>query len=304
MSLFIFSSGFLFGLSNPKIASWSDCHAIVSKKSVRLLVPYFTISAIIFSIKYIAGMFITLHTPVDSNFWKYILFYPDGGFARFLWFIYVLYLIFIIFTLIRWAVPSNCILLLLFLAIYFTEIPKGYYFELDLVGFYLIFFYIGYLYSSIRYEAVNKYAIYLCTAFFSALLILLVNEQVLLNKLEMILSGYLSFQLYYLLQGIFLIFSIYYLSILIAEIRKGTVFKILQYIGIYSPSIYLFHTIFMGGICILARPYEQLSGRPIISIMIVTGGIILPIIFTKYFISKNKIISLLVLGSSMSSKKN
>lgn len=72
MPLFMAMSGFLFGKSFGKVNNY---RSFVLKKSQRLLIPYFTISILLFGIKYICGFFdpIEISGRIKQPFFPYFL---------------------------------------------------------------------------------------------------------------------------------------------------------------------------------------------------------------------------------------
>lgn len=293
MPTFMFASGFLYGFSGSEILSKSDYYAFVKKKFKRLMIPYLTVSLIIFFIKYLVGFFVTLKYPVDQNFWKYIIFHPYEGFATFLWFIYVLFIIFLIFPIMKKYLKNSYILFLLILMIYFIPLPGYVYFNLDLVRTQLVFFYIGYLYATNRERSLNIHPKYLCLFFTIIFGFLYIKQAVFWDSL----GQFMAYRLTNLLFGISGMISLYYLSVLLSK-KKNLLFYIFNIMGVYVAAIYLLHTIPMGLVSLCLQQYFKLSGYLFILIvsLIFISGTVLPMLSAKYIIDKSWILSFLILG--------
>jgi Fucose 4-O-acetylase and related acetyltransferases len=99
MPLFMVLSGFLFQMSLCRKPGKISLLPFFKKKFLRLMVPYFFISAAIALLNFVLGFFMPVKRMVD---WHYLLeiFYTNvGGSAVFLWFIYTLFVIFLISVL-------------------------------------------------------------------------------------------------------------------------------------------------------------------------------------------------------------
>ena len=250
MYIFMFVSGFLYGHSRIEIKSLSAYCDFVAKKFKRLMVPYFILSLIILLLKYIAGNFIVLKVPLDQNFWKYILINPAGGFSEFLWFLYVLFLIFMIFPVLKNLSKNSYVLFLIVIFIYFYPIKDGYYFNYERVKYYLVFFYIGYLCSKNQFgmKSINIKLYYL-TCFIS-FAILFIEKDTFSELLAEVTTIYESHRLVELFLGTLGTLSFYHLSVYLAR-KKNILFRMANYVGLYSSAIYILHTISIGTITVL-----------------------------------------------------
>ncbi len=296
----MFVSGFLYGFSDTEIFSWPKYYAFVVKKFKRLMIPYFVVSLIVLVLKYIAGKYFPLVRPVDSDFWIYIFFNPSGGYASFLWFLYVLFIIFAIFPLLKYFSKNAYVLFLVALVIYFYPIGHNVYFNIDSVNYYLIFFYIGYLYSQTDFRKINIYAKYLCPLLFALSIICFINRDYSIYYVNQFMPFRYSKNLVNLLMGTLGLFSLYYMSVLITNGKKH-IFRLFHYIGVFSAAIYMLHTIFMSPVKILMIEYLNYgrNSYTLISILSILSGIIFPIFTARYFINRYKILSFLILGVSM-----
>jgi fucose 4-O-acetylase-like acetyltransferase len=278
MYLFMFASGFLLNYSGRSMSSFSEYCLLVEKKFKHLLIPYISVSIIILVTKAFAGLFFKLKHPISNNVWIDIFLNPMGGFASHLWFIYVLFIIFMIFPAIR-LVKSYLLMSLIALAVFFLNIHS-----------------MGYMYSEIDFEKINKLAGLLFFIFLVFLGSLFFNQ----TRFFAIIGSFLPFHyaenLYFLFQGIGCIFTYYYLSVVIAR-RKNILTDTLDYIGNYSFSIYLLHTIFMGWVCNMLDQYLHQMQNIYFIVLLAVVGLSAPILSTKYIIVKNRFLSVLIFGT-------
>jgi fucose 4-O-acetylase-like acetyltransferase len=93
--IFFTLSGFLFKYSNPKKKSVSFLD-LVKKKTVRLLLPYFFISTIVYPIKIVFNQFAAFPVSVSFAGYLYTLYMPWYNTITFFWFLPTLFLIFLL----------------------------------------------------------------------------------------------------------------------------------------------------------------------------------------------------------------
>ncbi len=297
MYIFMFVSGFFYGFSGTVISSWDHYRLFVIKKFKRLMIPYFVVSFIVLILKVFASRFVVLVKPADYNFWKYILFNPAGGYAAFLWFLYVLFIIFMIFPLMNYFVKNAYVLFLMIFLIYFLPVSNNFYFNLDYVKFYLLFFYIGYIYSHAQFGKINVYSKYWCPLFFALFILCYLNNRQFIIYFNQVIPFMNGKDIVNLMLGVLGIFSFYYLSVLISNNKKH-IYRSLNFIGLYSPAIYLFHTIFMSPAKILMIEYLHFGANmyPLVSVVSIMSGLIFPVLITRYFIRRYEMLSLMILG--------
>ncbi len=91
MPLFMFASGYIYFATLKAV----EYHKFISKKIKRLLVPYWSISVLVISIKLISGnSSLQLDHPVTAFSYVEMLYSPAAG--GFLWFVFALFIIFAI----------------------------------------------------------------------------------------------------------------------------------------------------------------------------------------------------------------
>lgn len=115
---------------------------IGEKKWLRLMVPYVSISGLVWIAKWIAEqVHFSLQYPVKrEDLWAFLL-YPQYGFACFLWFVYTLFLIFCFVRVLEMARMPLWLLFLVALGLSLCPLPRE--FCLSLVGANLVYFVFG-----------------------------------------------------------------------------------------------------------------------------------------------------------------
>ena len=296
MPVFIFVSGFLFGYSNTNINSIKNYYTFIQRKFKRLMVPYFVLSMIVLMLKYTGNKYFVLQHPVGIDFWKYLLFNPMRGFAAFLWFIYVLFIIFMIFPVMNKVIKNPWLLLLAILILYFYPTHQMY-FELHLVKQYLIYFYVGVLFSHYKFNVTSIRTIYSSIVLFIAFVFLLLQAELVVDLMNNILNDDTSQRLYRLSFNLTGALSLYYLFLL-SSIKKTYLFRMFSYLGIYSSSIYLLHTIVIGPVQLLMFQFLKINENMylIIALLILLSGVFMPILIAKHFIGKRRLLCQLILG--------
>jgi hypothetical protein len=297
MEIFMFTSGFLFGYSRSKIQTLSDYMTFVYKKFKRLMIPYFVLSGIILLLKSIAAGYVTLRSPVNQDFWKHIIFNPIGGYATFLWFLYFLFLTFLTFPILLKIIRNHSLLLTLLLVASLIPIPQFFYFNHELYRWFLFFFCSGYVYSYMQRESFNRYGMYLFIPIFGLSMILSEYRDSAADVLSVYMHHYSAVQLLKVMIVLLGSLAYYFLSLYIKK-KMNPVSYFMKYLGMYSASIYLLHTISMGLVRIFFIDVLNISDRlyPFVSIIIFLTGFIGPVLITKYLINKFVILPPLILG--------
>ena len=115
MPLFMFASGFVYIATKRADENYGD---FIIKKVKRLMMPYFTVSVIVISIKLLASGFAYVENPVSLFSYAKMFYYPEAGF--FLWFIWALWWMFVLVPLFK---TKEQRLLLFFVSIFIHYIP-------------------------------------------------------------------------------------------------------------------------------------------------------------------------------------
>lgn len=197
---------------------------------------------------------------------------------------YTLFLIFCIVPFFR----KLWILGVFSLVLYYLPLPDI--FCINLVGQFLIYFTFGiWIYQ--QRVTINKQVSKFPFTFIIFLCLYLVPQYS-----NMIWNASLS-----LLVGLCGSFSVYLTSLFISYNTKSILYKCNYLLGKASSQIYLLHTFCMGAIIPILSFFPVYIPQirfHIDLIVTVCGGIIIPILLAKYFILKNKTLSLLLLGCS------
>lgn len=279
---FFLTAGLLYAYKERSI-TLTDYFQNLSKRAMRLMLPYLVMSVIMLAIKFSAGYLGDLKHPVgDDWYWK-IFVNPMGGFAPYLWFIYVLFEIVVLFPLVRYAVRNDTVLLIIM--VFLSVLPFPDLFQLDLLFIGMLIFYIGYLgynrgwFNSYGYK--KMLFLILVYLLFAFLYPAIENYLILRAATEAVLAT--------LGPSIILL-----LCIPIAKYASKYVGIFIQF-GIYSYGIYLFHTIPMG---IIEAIMHRLPSFGYYSVFIpsVLSGILLPVILEKIIANKTYVTNKLLFG--------
>ncbi|MBR5241001.1 MAG: acyltransferase family protein [Muribaculaceae bacterium] len=257
MPLFMAISGYLYAKHHNMSFNYLS---FIKKKAKRLLLPYISVMAIYYLIKYILSYAVGLNTPIELKSFLYTLFVnPYGGFVSFLWYVYVLFLIYLIVPIFK----RLSFLLAISVVIYFIPFPSM--FCLDLLSEHLVFFVLGVLLY--KYHSKGK------ELNVKNLLIPSLILQILLY-LYSIQHSNLIFNFMLALLGIV---STYSLSKIITDFRLPT----LRYIGKYSTEIYFLHVIFLLGVITLFKLVPcSFNGEVYVQLLVqFLAGVIGPLLF-------------------------
>ena len=231
-----------------------------------LFPAYLLLTIIFFLGKYILGSTTSLLDGLVNVF-----LYPSRGSSGFLWYIYVLFLYNLIMPLIIFT-TKNYFSIFFLLAIILSFFSFTIFLNLNFFFWYLPFFMVGCFVSEHR----ERYTFILKkTGLLSLILFIIwgVLEYLKIVDIPKILVGFLS------------IGSLHYGCLFL--IKRN---KLLEFLGDSSFYIYLFNTMFTGGISILLIKYfgkqSFYSMFYFLVPILVVIGLYLPIILQKYIISK------------------
>lgn len=241
MPLFFVIAGFFFERSSSDKGYWS----LVGAKFKRLMVPYFILSWAVIGIKIFSAGFLPVDRPVAVEALYRVFYLPEAGY--YLWFVYVLFVIFCIAPLFK-AGHRLVVLTLLAMGLVFWQSAPEVCCMVQLCR-HLIFFVFGMWVSRIKFleKAMCGYA-----PLWAGVTVLLFFLSPVGSPLSVLL---------WVIGGITGSFMVVAFSQAISRIN-ASVANVLAYIGNMSMTIYLFHTLFMGG------------GKAILTYIISGGGII------------------------------
>ncbi len=285
MPLFMILSGFLFQMSMSRKPGDIPSLPFIKKKFLRLMVPYFFISAAIALLNFGLGLFMPVKRVVD---WRYLLeiFYTNvGGSAVFLWFMYTLFVVFLISALCMKLKGGITILGILSVILYFIPLPQIFY--LSFVHSFIIYFWAGMILFLLTDK--EKLRPSLAHSIFAIIILTLAY-----GRKDFVETENLK-QLLNLICGL----SGSYMVICIAHDIQKSSNNWLMSLGKYSAYIYLLH---MAGVYSVRMVYEKMGlftpfTYSIALALAVIAGLVLPVILTKYVINKNKSLTFLMGGN-------
>jgi putative acyltransferase 3 len=276
MPLFLAMSGYLYMHTKHKQSYTS----FLWKKAMRLLVPYFTTSVIIITLKLISqshGAY--LPNPVTPLSYLKILYLPEAGY--FLWFVWTLWWIFVILPWFKKRVART---ILFAVTALLTVIPFNTpdMFCLQQTKQMFVFFMVGVmLYDWKQYISIrNNYVALLSTALFATI-----------YWLKLIGWGWLDWMLPFL--GVFMVLSVISLAEKHIPTRTSSV---LLTLSSASYTIYLFHTTFEGFVKSFVVNHALTTTEPSFvfsTLAAITAGIVCPTILQCYILNRWKLTSFL-----------
>ena len=278
MPLLFFISGMLTGRA-LLLETLSDKCKYVKDRAKRLLVPYFTIAILYLPFKILLSRF--ANQPYDiTGLWKILLGEnPDGG----LWFLYVLFLI--QSTMCFFVYKRNlfsCLSVSLIISLLIAYLDTKWYWIDDAI-FYMCFVIAGLWYAkSTRFgKNISLFQMTLLLVLFVISLMAFFETRSPYCKL---FSGF---------GGSFLIIGT---SKMIME--GSHVSGVLKTLGQYTMDIYIFHGILMVGARILFYSILGWNYYFCCTIML-TVGIIMPLVISKYIVRRVPVFRMLFLGESV-----
>jgi len=288
MPLFLFASGYIY-METKRDEKYGT---FIFRKIKRLMIPYFSLSLVIVTIKLLSLKVAAVQAHISWNSYLEILYKPSA--AAFFWFIWVLFIIFLIIPLFKTKTSRLLFFMasIVFESLYITLPPV---FCLNELKQSLLFFLLGVVIvdqdrlreAALKTPAFLGYGLFLGLFFLGMYL----KESVIYEKewySVLILKSlpYLG------------IFSICKLSISISHLKISSKFWLLL-VAANSFIIYLYHTSFMGfakavlqKIPSLFETQNQLVFSAI-ALTIISIGVFCPILLNIWLIQKNKVLRFL-----------
>lgn len=285
MPLFMFVSGYVYIVTKKEISYWD----FLMKKVKRLMIPYFTTSVIVIAIKLLTQDFMFVENPVSLLAFFEILYLPVAGY--FLWFIWALWWMFVILPFFKTKM-SRDVLFLISVLLHFMPLEVTELFCLEQFSRMLVYFMFGIFVSENRWIYhffVNfEWGKFMCATF----LFISLETIYLLNlgeSTDILLKNILSFI------GIWFIIEVSKcISLKWNSLNKN---NWLILVSISSYIIYLFHTTFEGiAKAVLHRlPFNSDLWYVFVfeAIIVISVGVIVPIIFHRWILKKYKITRIL-----------
>ena len=288
LPLLLFVSGYIYWITRKPIA-YKD---FVRKKFQRLMIPYFFVSVLVITLKLFAQGNLQVDEPVDLSAF-YQMFYLPIVSGFFLWFIYALFLIFLIMPFFN---SRNKLLLLLGLSLilYFIPVPFTNLFALLNLKLIFCYFVLGCViceYNEIR-QKLSRIHVLPVLVFFAIGFVL--REQIDFAVVVPVLTFLLA------LCGIYLV--AHFARFL--EQKTIKIRTVLLGMAGCTYTIYLFHTTFEGFAKALLQflPFNNSSLFIVKAFIVISAGIVAPIILQKLIGRYSKILSFLI-GVNFSGNK-
>ena len=281
MPLFMFASGYVYAATIGNLRGGEFLY----KKFKRLMIPYFSTSIIIISIKLLTQQRMLVENPVTYLSYFKMFYLPEAGF--FLWFIWALWLIFLLVAAVR-SKAGQVVLFAISLCVTFLPIEWPEIFCINFAIRMLKYFMLGIILNEYpRWTEIGKKVpgiIPVC-----ALPALFIFNRVTQNT---ILTTILDYILPFI--------GIYAICVLSRGIKHWNyATQKLLVISASSYIIYLFHTTFEGLVKSLIHKVPTLANGnnslyfTIGAALIVGAGVILPIVLHRRILSQNRVLRFL-----------
>ena len=277
MPLFMFASGFIY-MATKKDITYRD---FLLKKVKRLMVPYFSVSAIVITIKLLTEGHAYVENPVTWMSYVKMLYLPEAGY--FLWFIWALWWMFVISPLFKTKQMRLGLFVLAIVLHYIPNILPEIFCLSQFQGM-LVYFMLGVVCCDWKQQIsfVSKIPAWCILGFFA------IAEG--MNLKDM--GGQISMLLPYLGIAAIMAFS----SIIEKWNHKNN--EWLMVVSSSSYIIYLFHTTFEGFAKAVVHKISFFTDGNevlfIINVFIVVGcGIVCPIILHRYILNKTHVTKLM-----------
>lgn len=278
MPLFMFASGYIY-ISTLSVKNTGM--EFIIKKVRRLLVPYFTTSILIISLKLISQKNMYIENPTSYLSYFKMLYSPEAGY--FLWFIWALFLMFVTIPFFKTR-SSRIKLFIASIIIHFMDLNITDIFCINQFLGMLMYFMLGVVIAEnkekLKVLAINK--------------IIVIVLFILSEYLYIFATGSFIDSIVKIITPLIGIYSVYIVSDYLALKKISSLF-----LAVSSSSyiIYLLHTTFQGftkALILKIQPvYNNQLEFTIAALIIITSGVVMPILVNKYIINKYKITKLL-----------
>lgn len=276
MPLFMFASGYIYNATKKE----TSYGAFITRKVKRLMIPYFSVSFIVITIKLLTQGNALVENPVTIMSYLQVFWLPSAGF--FLWFIWALWWIFVLIPAFK-TKQSRMVLFALSVILFFLPIDFPSTFCLAEFKDMLIYFMLGvvcYDYKALFSVAVNRFP-------FSGIAIFAIC----VTTSQVYVSNEINLYFIPAFAGILMTMQ---LSRIIETKTKANHLKWLMQLSSSSYIIYLFHTTFEGfakSIChkipFIANGTSNVSFI-IGAVIIISCGIVVPVLLHKFVLSKSR----------------
>ncbi len=288
MPLFFLLSGFLYVYAKQALGP------LILNKLRRLVVPFISIGAIFFAVKWIVGRYATLDHPIGPSSILDLFLSPATSYMPLLWFMHALFLMFIAFVPLRAILRSTSLVMLVVVVLNTVWLPEGVA-SLHKILAHFPFFIAGiWLRESGQLDLIRKAGWFrigiTCAILFGLIYWFGYSEAVYLDAIAYPIRLALG------LLGAMVVITISQRL----DLANGRIAKVAGIAGLYSMTIYLLHTLFESGVRIIA--FQRLHLGPeyfvVIAITAIAIGMIMPLLLEKYVLRKFGLTRKLILGLS------
>jgi fucose 4-O-acetylase-like acetyltransferase len=275
MPLFFLLSGYLYTNTNEPY------FLFLRKKVERLVYPFISVALIFLPIKLFAGTEVALLHAVGADSFLYLLTNPVHSYVPLLWFVHALFFIFVLYRPAQAAIGNTAVMVLLLLLDSAARVQ-----ELPILGNALAFapFFVAgaMLKEHQRIESIasggNSWQVLSSMGAFIALYAVTVREGIQLDDTYLVRFGL----------GVLGSFAVINVAQALSNSKMDRLTMVFRDLGIYSMSIYLFHTLFesavgtvlVGTLGIARLPFEA------IAFVAIAVGLIGPLLLERFVLRK------------------
>jgi len=285
MAVFFFAAGFLF---IPKIADSASVGGVVWKRFRRLMIPYFFYSICYLFLKSILSAY--ADHPLEENAFLMIFLGDSPSFGC--WFLWVIFVISLLFLTLRrigvkWLVAFG---LVLYIIGFFIGSNCSLIGRVGDVMRFSLWFALGGL-VAVNYDKIKKYLAMPALGIASFAILTLLQFLHPIHHLGLVISFAKT------ICGIEMIFSLSYH--LAEKCHDSKLYSLFKLIGDYCMDIYLLSMFVLVPLRILFVNFGFMNHINYYVYLVISTafGLLIPYLASKYVIRKNKILSLLLIGS-------
>lgn len=282
MPLFMFISGYVYIATKKEIAY----DLFLLKKIKRLMVPYFTTSAIVILIKLLTQGSMSVDNPVTVFSFVEMFYMPEAGY--FLWFIWALWWMFVLVPLFK-RKQSRVVLFVLGIALHFIPVELPHMFCLKQFSSMLMYFMFGvFAFENDRVRRFLKEFNWIKVACVSTIFVLgqfLFLTNVIGGNEKVLLNIALPFiGIWFVIETAKVICKNW------IDVCEG---HLLIWVAQSSYIIYLFHTTFEGFVKAVLRklPFDSSVWYVFIpsAVLVISSGVIFPMLLHRFILKKYRI---------------
>lgn len=285
MPLFMFASGYIY-IAFKKDEPYGQ---FVWKKVRRLMVPYFSTSAIVITIKLLTQKGMYMENPVTVMSYLKMVYLPEAGY--FLWFIWALFLMFCVVPLFKNRLARTVLFALAVLWYYLQPVGLPEVFCVRQASNMLIWFMLGVMCQDWK-DAFSglceheKYVTVLakstvCVGFAGCSVLFVGASSIEVSWIKdlMILMPWLGI-------GTMMVVSTW-----LSGFAEKKWMQPLMMVGASSYIVYLFHTTFMGFAKSFVHKVPMMNGESDLmfcvgTVIVVTAGVVCPVLLHKYVLNR------------------